>query len=102
MMARPRSCLAKNAGTSMRDGPDHADFSDAEKRDGPDDRGFWAQLHHVEGFVDRDLRAALDHRARLRQLRRLVQGWRLDDAVARGALADGSFRHGAVRVDLVD
>src|SRR5260370_7465118 len=59
-------------------------------------------LHHVEGFVNRDLRAALDDRTRLRKLRRLVQGWRLDDAVTARALPDGSLCHRAVAVDLVD
>src|SRR2546430_1901373 len=59
------------------------------------------KLHHVEGFVDGDLRAALDHRASLRQLRGLVQRRRLDDAVARGPLADRSLRDRAIGFQLV-
>src|SRR6266851_6399836 len=59
-------------------------------------------LHHVEGFVNRDLRAAPDDGTRLRKLRRLVQGRRLDDAVTARALPDRSLCHRAVGVDLVD
>src|SRR5438874_6912036 len=51
-------------------------------------------LHHVEGFVDGNLRAALDHRTSPRQLRRGVQRLRLDDAVAGGTLTDRAFSHG--------
>src|SRR5207302_9569477 len=76
MTARPCSRFAKNAGN--------------------------AELHHVEGFVDRDRRAALDHGARLGQLGGLVQRRRLDDAVAGCSLTDRALRDGAVSLDLVN
>src|SRR2546421_9301150 len=60
------------------------------------------RLHHVEGFVDGHLRAALDHRAPLRKLRRRVERWGFDDAVTRRTLAHRPFRDRAVRFDLVD
>src|SRR5207302_6069399 len=76
MIARPRSCEAKNDGT--------------------------APLHHVEGFVDRDRRAAFDHRAALRHLRRGAERRRLDDAVAGRTLSDRALGDAAFGVDLVD
>src|SRR5438445_1040210 len=76
MTARPCSRFAKNAGN--------------------------AKLHHVEGFVDRDRRAAPDHGARLGQLGGLDQRRRLDDAVAGCALTDRALRDRAVSLDLVN
>src|SRR5437588_3809911 len=76
MIARPRSCLAKNAGT--------------------------AALHHVEGFIDRDRRAAFDHRAALGHPGGRLQRGCLDDAVPGRPLPDGAFGDAPFGVDLVD
>src|SRR6185312_7182595 len=57
--------------------------------------------HHVEGFVDGDLGAALDHRTSPGQLGRRLERRRLEDAVARRALADGTLGDAAVGLDLV-
>src|SRR5260370_25093738 len=56
---------------------------------------------HAEGFVDRDLSAALQDRAPLRHLGRLVQRGRFDDRVAGGPLSDRAFAHRAASLDFV-
>src|SRR5216684_1794557 len=59
------------------------------------------ELHHRRGFVHRDAAAALEDRAAPRQLCGHIEVLGVKDRVAGGALADRTFRGGAVVANLV-